>query len=152
MKTLQASQGRALGLKLELKPKLEEWYAAVGHIDRISEVIRLLFEEKLAELKNKTQLHNSMNFEIEGNKVGRLVSIFRHLKAAQYLRGPFANSYIEFSQFQMAGIFLEWLHYPTKPPYPQVGGIYDPNVLIIDTLSSLPPEAVLNEERNIDAN
>lgn len=142
LKSLQAALGRAPCFRSHLKPLVEDWFPAVGAMDRISAVNRFLVERVMRVLDIATRLHDAADLPQEGDRTGRLVSICRSLGATRYLSGPSARSYLDVAQFSAAGIAVDWMDYPAYPAYRQMDGGYDAGVSILDCLAHLPPNKV----------
>ena len=78
-------------------------------------------------------LRSSEMVGITGKKTERLINILKSVEATHYISGPSAQNYIDETEFQNAGIELEYMKYD-YPPYPQLYPPYDPQVSIIDLL------------------
>jgi hypothetical protein len=70
----------------------------------LSAVNRLFMEELCAILGIDTTLRWSTDYEAEGVKTGRLVSLCRAAGASHYLSGPRAREYMDEGLFEEAGI------------------------------------------------
>ena len=68
-----------------------------------------------------------------GAKTERLIQILNCLGADHYISGPAAKSYIDESQFDLAGIRLEYMEY-NYPEYEQLYPPFDPQVSIFDLM------------------
>jgi hypothetical protein len=76
-----------------------------------------------------------------GAKTARLLNILTCLGADHYISGPAAKAYIDASQFDSAGIRLEYMEY-NYPEYEQLYPPYDPQVSILDLMFMTGPEAL----------
>lgn len=98
------------------------------------------------EIANKlgicdTRFARSSEFNATGQKTERLIQILTQVGATHYISGPSARSYLDESQFQEAGITLEYMEY-NYPEYPQRHPPFDPQVSILDLLFMTGPEAL----------
>jgi hypothetical protein len=142
LKTLQSALGNAPCFRSQLKPRLDEWFAAAAAMDRLSAVNQFLVAQLMQLLGIGTRLHDAADLPQKGDRTGRLVSICQALGATCYLSGPSARSYLDETQFLTAGITVEWMTYPAYPAYRQMDGGYEAGVSILDCLAHLPPEKV----------
>jgi hypothetical protein len=78
---------------------------------------------------------------IDGQKTGRLIQILTKVGATHYVSGPSARDYIEQTQFDAAGISLEFMIYD-YPEYPQLYPPFDGQVSVLDLLFMAGPEAL----------
>jgi hypothetical protein len=70
----------------------------------------------------------------------KLLATLKSVGATHYLSGPSARTYIDPTEFDRAGITVEYLQY-VYPPYQQPYPPYDPYASIIDVLFMLGPSA-----------
>jgi WbqC-like protein family len=108
---------------------------------RLSEVNRLFLEAVCELLGIETHLSWSTDYEAEGTKTERLVSLCRAAGATAYLSGPSAREYIDESLFEDAGIALEYIDYSGYSEYPQQYPPFDHAVTILDLLFNTGPDA-----------
>lgn len=87
-----------------------------------------------------TRFLRSSSLPHTGEKTDRLISLLRHLGAKHYISGPSARAYIEPDKFSAANISLEYIEY-AYPEYPQLHGVFEPQVSILDLLLIVGPEA-----------
>ncbi len=80
-----------------------------------------------------TRFIRSSALNAGGRKTERLLAVLERVGATRYLSGPSARAYIDESQFERAGIALEWMEY-NYPEYPQLHGAFDPHVSVLDLL------------------
>lgn len=95
------------------------------------------FNEKF-EIKRET--HRSSALKIEGGQTERLVKICQYFGATDYLSGESAKSYLEVSQFDAAGIKVNW-HDFSPPTYPQQFGEFVPGLSALDLLLNVGPDS-----------
>lgn len=80
------------------------------------------------------EFRTSTEFDLEGSRLDRLVSLVRQADATHYLSGPSAGSYIDPSCFQSAGIELEYKDYSGYPEYAQKSSQFEHAVSILDLI------------------
>lgn len=87
-----------------------------------------------------TRFVRASELQASGQKTERLIQILTQVGATHYISGPSARSYIDETQFQSAGITLEFMEY-NYPEYPQLYAPFDPQVSILDLLFMTGPDA-----------
>ena len=123
--------------------ELRGWLAPRYAVDavRLVDVTIPLLEECARQLGLvETEFVRSSELGADGERSARLVEICRRVGADRYLSGPSARDYLDVSQFDAAGIDVEFVTY-RYAPYAQIHGDYDPQVSIVDTLAMLGPDA-----------
>jgi WbqC-like protein family len=90
---------------------------------------------KIAEFLGieNTKFLRSSEIAVEGSKTDRLLQILTKVGADHYISGPAAKSYLVESEFESAGIRLEYVDY-SFPEYQQLHPPFDSQVSIIDLL------------------
>jgi WbqC-like protein family len=105
-------------------------------------VVNRHFLEAINELLGiTTTLSWSTDYEAEGTKTERLVSLCRAAEATHYLSGPSARSYLDESAFAAAGIELSYFDYSDYPEYEQLYPPFDHAVTVLDLILNTGPEA-----------
>jgi hypothetical protein len=128
-------------------PHFDEYAEAVSSLyartqeRRLSAVNRVFVEAICALLEIETVLSWSTDYEAEGTKTERLVSLCVAAGATAYLSGPSAMEYMEESLFDAAGIELEYMDYSGYPEYPQLHPPFEHEVTILDLLFNTGREA-----------
>ena len=92
-------------------------------------------------LKISTQFLDSREFELDGQKLDRLLDLVVKSKATRYVSGPVAKDYIQPERFEALGIDLVWKDYSNYPEYPQAHPPFEHGVTILDLLFNVGPEA-----------
>ena len=82
----------------------------------------------------KTKLTTSSDYTLAPGKTERLVDLCKQANGTEYISGPAAKNYIDESLFEEAGIKLTWFNYEGYPEYPQLWGVFEHTVSIIDLL------------------
>lgn len=83
----------------------------------------------------------SSEFQLERDRSGRLVDMCRQAGAGVYVSGPSAKAYLDRSQFDAAGIEVEFFDYDGYPEYPQLFPPFEPHVSVVDLLLNTGPAA-----------
>jgi hypothetical protein len=107
----------------------------------LSAVNRAFIEAICALLRIETAFSWSSEYEAEGTKTDRLVSLCKAARATTYLSGPSAKEYMDEGLFEAAGIELEYMDYSGYPEYPQLHPPFEHEVTILDLLFNTGPEA-----------
>jgi hypothetical protein len=102
--------------------------------DLLSLVNRRFVEAVCSTLGIDATLTWSMDYQAEGDKTERLLSLCRQAGAAEYLSGPAAKAYLDERQFAEAGITLTYMDYSGYPEYPQPHPPFEHKVSILDLL------------------
>ena len=87
-----------------------------------------------------TKFVRSSELGIEGDRVGRILEVCKHVGATDYLVGPSAKAYMMDDLFTREGIRVEYQLYD-YPPYPQVYQPFVSQMSIIDVLFNCGPDA-----------
>jgi len=85
----------------------------------------------------QTEFRNSSDFDLEGDRLERLISILKQLHAETYISGPAAKNYISDQAvlFEKAGINLKYKSYGNYPSYKQFREPFLQAVSILDLLA-----------------
>tara|TARA_B100001093_G_C26835783_1_gene1018274 strand:+ start:1570 stop:2265 length:696 start_codon:yes stop_codon:yes gene_type:complete len=84
----------------------------------------------------KTKFIRSSDICVTGSKTDRVIEILKKIGATHYISGPSAKDYIEKDKFADSGISLEFMSYDYTP-YPQLHGIFEPRLSVLDLLFNL---------------
>ena len=122
----------------QIEPLLYDFYKARIWM-RLSELNRHCTESIARLLGISTRFLNSKEFNLDGDRVGRLVSLLRQIGATEYLSGPSARDYLAGSEglFDQAGIRLSFKSYEGYPEYPQLHAPFEHAVSILDVLANV---------------
>ena len=101
------------------------------------------FIEKISQeiLGINTTFSDSMDYDVQGGKQDRLISILEKSGAKTYISGPAAKNYIDEDRFRYHNINIEWMDYSGYPDYPQIYGDFTHTVSILDLLFNVGEEA-----------
>ena len=118
----------------DYEPQVGALYEAAGGMKRLSDINRLFLGGLCDLLGIHTPVVNSRDYDSQGAKTEKILSLCHSAGAACYLSGPSARDYLEEQTFSAAGVKVAWMDYSGYPPYPQLYGDFDPHVSVIDLL------------------
>jgi WbqC-like protein len=124
----------------DYREELEALFEAASD-KRLSVVNRAFLEAINRILGITASLSWSTDYEAEGTKTERLVSLCRAAGATAYVSGPRARSYLDESAFAEAGIELSYFDYSDYPEYDQLYPPFDHAVTILDLIFNTGPDA-----------
>jgi hypothetical protein len=116
-------------------------YERAAELERLSDVNRLFLEGLSPLLGIDTKLSWSTDYDSQGAKTERLVTLCEQAGADEYVSGPSARDYLDEGEFASRGIAVRWMDYEGYPEYPQVHPPFEPAVSIVDLLFSMGDEA-----------
>jgi hypothetical protein len=110
---------------------------------RLSDINRMFIDAVCERLGIKTRISRSADYAlpVDIERSRRLVELCRAAGAGAYLSGPSARSYIDETEFEQAGISLEYMNYDGYPEYPQLHPPFDHQVTVLDLLFNVGHEA-----------
>jgi hypothetical protein len=122
----------------QIEPLLHDFYKA-RRWTRLSELNRHCTESIARLLGIATRFLDSKDFNLDGDRVERLVSLLRQIGATEYLSGPSARDYLAGSErlFEQAGLRLLFKSYEGYPEYPQLHAPFHHAVTILDVLANV---------------
>jgi len=82
----------------------------------------------------RTTVSWSMDYNLIGDKTGRLVHLCQQAGATAYLSGPSAKAYLDEELFRNEGIAVSYMDYSGYPEYRQLYPPFEPRVSIIDLI------------------
>jgi len=110
--------------------KIEKLYE--GNEILLSE-INLKFIKGICKILNiQTQIIDSKELHLTGDKNQRLIDACKKLNATHYLSGKSAQSYIDLSQFDDNNIVIEWMDYSYFKDYQQLFPPFEIGVSVLD--------------------
>lgn len=107
----------------------------------LSELNRSLIDKICSYLGIRTLIRNSSEFELQGDRSGKLLGIVKALGADHYVSGPSAREYLDTAVFNANGVTVDWFDYSGYPSYPQAWGDFSHHVSIIDLLFNCGPNS-----------
>ncbi len=114
----------------------KEWYFSL--YENLSEYLSEINVKLIRELCNnfaiKTEIIDSRNLNLIGDKNERLVDACKKLNATHYLSGPAAKTYINETLFHASSIQVEWMQYGSYKEYPQLYPPFVHDVSVVDML------------------
>jgi len=101
----------------------------------------------------RTRISWSSDYEVGGDRNGRLIALCERVGATCYVSGPAARDYLDQSAFRAAGIAVEWMDYSGYREYPQLHGGFAHGVSVLDLLFNTGPDArsYLGRSREMNA-
>jgi hypothetical protein len=112
--------------------------------ERLLSSVNRRFLEAIAEVLGiTTTLSWSTDYDAEGTKTDRLVSLCRAAGATDYVSGPRARSYLDEAAFAEAGIRVSYFDYTGYPEYEQLHPPFEHAVTILDLILNAGPAAPL---------
>ena len=131
-----------LRLSYKQAPFFEDMFSLAGDIfnctgERLSDVT-ITAIRKISSyfgLDKGKEFYLSSELKIGGKSSQRLLNICTALGADTYLTGMGALRYLDFDLFENDGIKVEFIDY-ANTPYPQLHGIFNPYVSILDLISN----------------
>jgi hypothetical protein len=109
--------------------------------ERLSVINRIFIEAICGVLGIRTPISWSTDYEAEGSRSERLISLCRAAEASTYLSGPSAKSYLDEAAFAAAGIEVQFMDYDGYPVYAQRFPPFDHHVTVLDLIFNTGPEA-----------
>ena len=131
----------------EITTWLEPLYVAQSY-SHLSQLNRTLIEGVCLYLGIQTRITNSWDYQLVDGKTARLASLCLQANATEYVSGPAAQSYIDESVFDKSNIDLTWFEYGSYPEYPQLYGLFQHHVSILDLLFNCGPNSRLFMKMN----
>jgi hypothetical protein len=100
----------------------------------ISEV-NVAFIKGICEILGiKTEIIDSRELKLEGNRNIRLIEACKKLNATTYISGPAAKSYLDTEFFKKEGIEVDWMDYSGYKEYKQVFEPFQHSVSVLDLI------------------
>jgi hypothetical protein len=124
----------------DYRDELQALYASAT-ADRLSLVNRHFLDAINRMLGITTTVSWSTDYEAEGTKTERLVSLCGAAGATAYLSGPRARSYLDEAAFAEARIDVAYFDYAAYPEYEQLYPPFDHAVTVLDLILNTGPEA-----------
>lgn len=121
-------------------PRLEELFRSRDE-RRLSLVNRAFLEAVCETLGIRTRFSWSTDYDAEGERSERLVSLCLATGATVYVSGPSARVYLDEDLFKRHGIELRYFDYSGYRTYPQLYPPFTHNVSIVDLLFCTGPAA-----------
>jgi hypothetical protein len=90
-----------------------------------------------------TEILDSTDFDVSGDKSQRLIEICRQAGIDHYISGPAAKAYLDEALFMSHYIRLSYVSYDGYPEYPQLYPPFDHNVSVLDLIFNAGPRSNL---------
>lgn len=136
--TWQRKHLTALKINYSKAPYFDRYFGDFEEIynqewDRILNLDVALIQCLMKQLALNRPLYFSSELGIIGEQTERLVAICQHFKAGRFYEGTAGKNYIDASQFEKAGIILDYQDYQ-HPVYKQLYGDFEPYMSVVDLL------------------
>ena len=89
----------------------------------------------------KTEIIDSRELNLEGDRNIRLLEACKKLKASTYITGPAAKSYLDLDLFTREGIEVDWMDYSGYQEYKQAFEPFQHGVSVLDLIFNTGAEA-----------
>lgn len=102
-----------------------------------------------------TKISFAAEYQCDGERCERLISLCHKAGASTYLSGPSAKGYLDESLFKAEKIHVEWMDYSGYPEYEQFYPPFAHGVTILDLIFHQGPKAIeylQNSPRVVDHN
>lgn len=120
--------------------RLERLYLESDEL-RLSAINRAFIETICEAIGISTPFRWSTDYEAEGDRSERLLSLVLAAGATRYLSGPRAQAYLDEGLFERNGVEVEYFDYSGYPEYPQPHPPFVHTVSALDLLFSVGPDA-----------
>lgn len=130
--TITANYGKAPNFKAN-KELFESLYLDCN-TDYLSEINLSFIKAINNVLGITTEVLDSRELNLEGDKNERLVEAVKKVNGDLYLSGPAAQSYLNEGLFNQEGIQVEWKNYSGYPAYPSIHDNFQHGVSVLDLI------------------
>jgi len=122
-------------------PLAQRWYEAIDGEQFLSRVNLYFLKALASELGISVHISRDRDYGVHGARSELLLHLCRAAGATSYLSGPSARAYLDERIFADAGIGVEWMSYGPYEEYPQLHGLFEHAVTILDLMFHLGPQA-----------
>ena len=136
--TLQGNYSKALHFK-EFKEEIFNLYE--NQSQYISEVNVHFIRSICKILDIKTQIIDSRELDLQGDRNNRLLEACKKLNATTYISGPAAKNYLNTDLFSQENISVEWMDYSGYKEYKQVFEPFHHGVTVLDLIFNTGSDA-----------
>ncbi len=145
-RTIHQSYSRAPAM-MALAGPISGLYEQAAKLELLSDVNRIFLDSLCKMVGIGTPIVNAgdlVELSVLDNlePTARLVEICRATGATNYLSGPSAKDYLDISQFDAAGVHVDWMSYAQYPEYGQLHGEFRHDVSILDQLLMTYPNSL----------
>ena len=129
----------------QLAPLLEKMFLENAW-KRLVDVSRFATEYISRLIGIETLFKDSADFNLDGERVSRLINLIKQAGADTYLSGPAARSYLAGKEHLVEenNIRLEYKDYPAYPPYKQLHSPFEAAVSIVDLIANVEMNQIKN--------
>ncbi|HXD94869.1 MAG TPA: WbqC family protein [Bacteroidia bacterium] len=136
--SLQGSYSKALFFN-DFKEEIFGMYE--NQSDLISEVNASFIKTICKIVGIKTQIIDSRDLNLTGDRNIRLLEACKKLNAGIYISGPAAKNYLQVDLFKQENIDVEWMDYNGYKEYKQVYEPFEHGVTILDLIFNMGADA-----------
>lgn len=104
----------------------------------LTEINRFFIEAVMAKLDINTEIRDSREFKLKGDKTEKLVGVCEDLGATHYFTGPAAKNYMSEKPFKEKDISVIYADYSDYPEYDQIYPPFEHGVTIWDVFFHCP--------------
>ena len=109
--------------------------------DNLSHINQYFIENINEFLGINTKILRSEEFQLVEGKTEKLLAICNDLNISDYYTGPAAKEYIQENLFTQDNISVHYLDYSDYPIYPQINGVFEHGVSVLDLIFNLGEQA-----------
>jgi hypothetical protein len=122
----------------QIEPLIHEVYIEKNW-ELLIDIDRYLIEKIARKVGIQTKFIDSKNFDLQGDRVERLVNLLKQVGASSYLSGPSAKDYLAGKEYIFAenNIDLLYKSYVSYKEYPQLCRPFLHGVSVIDVLANV---------------
>ena len=126
-------------------PYFREYSANFKHLyenielTNLSSINRAFINVIVDILGVKTQLVDSKELNLSGDKNERLIQAVKQIGGNHYISGPSAKDYLDVGKFNDNNIEVSWVNYEGYKSYPQLHEPFEHRVSILDLLFNTGP-------------
>lgn len=143
-KTISMGYARA-PYKDQLESLLEEAYIHTQW-EKLVDLNRFLTRRISSMIGIHTEFRDSKDFNLEGDRVERLINLLKQVGATEYISGPAAKDYLSSHEhlFSKNNIHLTYKDYKGYPEYKQLSEPFENAVSIIDLIANVEINQIKN--------
>jgi hypothetical protein len=136
--TLQGNYTKAL----HFKTYKEQVFSLYENQSNLISEVNVSFIKGICNLLGiKTQIIDSRELNLEGDRNIRLLEACKKLNATTYISGPAAKTYLDVELFNKEDIEVDWMDYSGYKEYKQVFAPFQHGVSVLDLIFNAGPDA-----------
>lgn len=140
--TLKTVYGRASQYH-QLEGLIDQLYHK-NRYSLLSDFNRNAIQELSKLMGLSTEFVSSSSYNLQGDRVWRLINLLKELGATTYISGPSAKDYLQGNEhlFEENGIQLQYMKYGPYKEYAQFQLHFEPYVSILDLIAHVPLDEI----------